>query len=384
MHRFVSALALVTPLVAQSTWIVNAGGGPGVNFTDLPSAVAAASSGDTILVQTGPFGEGATPFSTSKGLTIVGVGGLVPISSASTARYEITNLPLGETFCMVGFDRPWDGELNFRIDNCQGRVHLDRLRCRENQAFLPTWPSIEITDSGDVTLREVSTFGSPAVAITNSDVDLVHCQLGVTYIGLAGGMAVSATDSTVDVVQPRFDTGFGATAAIVTDNCTLTITGHAQVFGNLSYVRNPTGAVVDATGGIVRHDPMVQLEPQLGTPAITGSAAVVSATLPATWCAAAIRGQPLLLQSRAPANAFVWLALGTPAPTVGTPLGPLSIDPFASPLVFGPSIATTLGITSLTINVPAGALLGSMFTSQAIVLDQGALSLGLPCTFAIH
>ena len=163
MHRLVAALALVTPLVAQSTWTVNAGGGPGVDFTDLPTAVAAASSGDTILVQTGPFGEGATPFSTSKGLTIVGVGGLVPISSTATARYEITDLPLGETFCMVGFDRPWDGELNFRIANCQGRVHLDRLRCRENQVFLPTWPSIEIADSGDVTLREVSTFGSPAV-----------------------------------------------------------------------------------------------------------------------------------------------------------------------------------------------------------------------------
>jgi hypothetical protein len=41
-------------LCSQQTWKVSCNGGPGVHFTDLPPAVAAASPGDEILVYYGP------------------------------------------------------------------------------------------------------------------------------------------------------------------------------------------------------------------------------------------------------------------------------------------------------------------------------------------
>jgi pectin methylesterase-like acyl-CoA thioesterase len=80
--RFLTGLvaaATAGSLSAQQTFLVNAGGGPGVNFTSLPPAIAAAADGDTIVVQAGPFGEGAVGFTTSKGITILGQGGAVPV-----------------------------------------------------------------------------------------------------------------------------------------------------------------------------------------------------------------------------------------------------------------------------------------------------------------
>ncbi|MFK7741122.1 MAG: hypothetical protein AB8H80_12450 [Planctomycetota bacterium] len=67
---------LVHALPAQQTWRVQCGGGPGVDFTDLPPAVAAAAPGDTILVLrsgvTGPCNPGYTGPLIDKPLRIIG------------------------------------------------------------------------------------------------------------------------------------------------------------------------------------------------------------------------------------------------------------------------------------------------------------------------
>lgn len=52
-------------------WIVDAANGPGTNFTDLPAAIQAAASGDTVLVRSGTY----APFAVAgKALTIRGAG----------------------------------------------------------------------------------------------------------------------------------------------------------------------------------------------------------------------------------------------------------------------------------------------------------------------
>jgi len=65
-------------LPAQQVWKVACGGGPGVHFTDLPPAVAAASPGDTILLIKGsaglPYPACQPPYTAttiSKGIHIV-------------------------------------------------------------------------------------------------------------------------------------------------------------------------------------------------------------------------------------------------------------------------------------------------------------------------
>jgi hypothetical protein len=56
-YSMTAVLLAVSVALGQQTWKVNCQGGPGIDFTDLPQAVAAAAPGDTIWVfttSTGP------------------------------------------------------------------------------------------------------------------------------------------------------------------------------------------------------------------------------------------------------------------------------------------------------------------------------------------
>jgi hypothetical protein len=98
-------LGLIIACVLPTTWIVDANSGPGTHFTDLPAAIAAAQSGDTILVRTGTY----TAFSVSgKALTIRGAGAattvvrLVSPSLPQSPTVTIANTPSGERFYLSG------------------------------------------------------------------------------------------------------------------------------------------------------------------------------------------------------------------------------------------------------------------------------------------
>ncbi|MGB3969062.1 MAG: hypothetical protein WBO45_20175, partial [Planctomycetota bacterium] len=214
------AAVLAAAAFAQNTWIVNAAGGLGVHFLDLPTAVAAPAvvDGDTILVHTGPTGEGATPFVTSKGVTIVGVGGQVPIYTTFANQIAIVALPAGRTFRLVGFTRPTDGELNVLVQGCAGQVHLEDLHARSPDLFFPTWPGIVVDQCASVTLRDVENFGTPAVQVNLSTVTLVSCRLGLTSIGVGGGTGLGATNATVHVAQPWFEPAWAQHALSATNS----------------------------------------------------------------------------------------------------------------------------------------------------------------------
>ena len=94
-------LGFVLAFVLPTIWIVDANSGPGTHFTDLPAAVAAAQSGDTILVRPGTYTAFAV---TGKALTIRGVGvatTTVALQSpvlGQSPSITILNTPPGETF----------------------------------------------------------------------------------------------------------------------------------------------------------------------------------------------------------------------------------------------------------------------------------------------
>ena len=50
-----AAASFAAPLRAQTTWVVDDDGGAGVDLTTLTAAVAAASSGDRILIHSGNY-----------------------------------------------------------------------------------------------------------------------------------------------------------------------------------------------------------------------------------------------------------------------------------------------------------------------------------------
>lgn len=92
-------LLCVLSLLLPTNWIVDAANGPGTDFTNLPAAIAAASSGDTIFVRAGAYsgvvisGKALSIRGAGAGTTIVGpssVNGTPP--GASTV---ISGLTLG-------------------------------------------------------------------------------------------------------------------------------------------------------------------------------------------------------------------------------------------------------------------------------------------------
>ncbi|MEO6597709.1 MAG: hypothetical protein ABIP94_23435 [Planctomycetota bacterium] len=94
-------LSLVLACVLPTIWIVDATSGPGTHFTDLPPAVAAAQSGDTILVRPGTY----TAFDVSgKALTIRGTDAMTTVVALQSPvlgpspSISIANTPAGTTF----------------------------------------------------------------------------------------------------------------------------------------------------------------------------------------------------------------------------------------------------------------------------------------------
>ena len=379
--RLLVCAALVgSVLSAQTTWIVNAGGGAGVHFADLPTAVAAASDGDTIVVQTGPFQEGATPFVTSKGLTIVGEGGLVPITTSLGNAIEIVNLPATSTFRMVGFARLSNGALDVRVLNCAGKVHLERMRCREPGAFLPVWPSVEIYNSDNVTMRQFETFGSPCVQIDGSRVSMVSCRLGQTHIGLGGGQAVVANYSTVDIIEPLFEPVVAVAATVAVLQSDVRIAGSSG-----SLVNNGTGPAVLANGGSLLVDAAVEITGVgLFGAAFAGSTPPTFASLPASSTGNANPGQALVLRTAAQASSLVFTAIGQPGFLLDTPLGTLGIAVSQGYGFLPMAVVPALGPAQASLALPAALPLGSAYTTQSVVFQAGQLMISQPCTFVLH
>ncbi len=373
MFRTLSAsLLLALPLAAQNTWIVNPGGGPGVHFTDLPSAVAAAAHGDTIRVQWGPFLQGVTGFTTDKGLTIVGEG-MVALATATTP-VTVANLPAGRTFRLVGFVAPRDQEMRIHVRNCQGQVHLENLHATEPGLFAPRGPAIHVADSALVTMRDVEDFGTPAVLIERSVAVLTRCRLGVTTLGLGGGPCLHGADALLMVAEPVFQTGWLADAVTLA-NC------HLRLGGSAGSVIAAAGRPIVANGGSLVLDPMVPLRPGAGNPPVSGNARVNMTFVPVCWTGRASPGTTMPVLSTQPPNALVLLLLGEPGAPLATGLGPMM---FAQPPVVlalppqpGPNAIAVVA-------VPAALPHGSAFVVQALVLHGGGAELSTPAPFVVH
>src|SRR5262245_50272231 len=96
------SLASVAIGLLPTIWIVDASNGPGTHFVDLPAAIAAAQSGDTLLVRPGLY----TAFQLSgKSLTIRGSGRTITrITRAGTVvpPVEIGAVPPGGIVTLAG------------------------------------------------------------------------------------------------------------------------------------------------------------------------------------------------------------------------------------------------------------------------------------------
>lgn len=94
--RLASSVALFAAPALADVYVVDDDGGPGVDFTDLPPAIAAAQPGDVLLVQDGSY----SGFTLNEGVSIVGQGDAVKVLGAAT----VSLLPSGQTASLVRLD----------------------------------------------------------------------------------------------------------------------------------------------------------------------------------------------------------------------------------------------------------------------------------------
>ena len=93
----------------QNTHVVDAAGGAGSTHTDIPAAVAFATSGDTILVRAGTY----SGFSTDKALTMLGAGAAVTSIVGLGSAAIINGDPSGAPFVLAGFECRGGGSATF-------------------------------------------------------------------------------------------------------------------------------------------------------------------------------------------------------------------------------------------------------------------------------
>jgi hypothetical protein len=276
------SFACVTAVAAQRTWIVDQANGAGTDFTDLPPAVQAAATGDTIFCRPGQYDASVT---TSKGLIVLGDGG----APALDGEFLLLRTPRDATFSMKGFrtNTSW----RFRASHCEGLVHshgLFIIATDRKAAML-------LEDNRQVTVIDSDLFGSPALDSQASTVTVIESVLTGDDIVLnstsSPGLVV-AGDTHLYTTRVKVFGGKGedrlgpASPAVFMTANSMTISGdHNTMFvagtGFASQTRS--GIETAAPGGKILIDPLVQVVPDGAAPPISGPVAVTFKELPALY-----------------------------------------------------------------------------------------------------
>ncbi len=332
--------------------VVDAAGGPGSQFSDLPSAIAAAVSGDTLDVRVGEY----TGFSTNKGLHIQGVPGVLINRLPNILQLFNVSIPAGERFTMRDVEVSSPATLLPNgFSNCLGNVVL------ENVSMAALSRPLAITQCASVEAEQFS----GALLISDSSVSLENCALlGVRSGRLDQSPAVSATRSNVVIsgstVRGGVNTSFfaGPIPAVRLNAAQLTLLG----FGSMDEVvagtalngsQVPTSAVIGT--GSVLFDGGLSVMGVYGAPPFAPGIAVTTTDLPALRTTGGLLGGVVQIELRAPASEVWFLAIGFPTSPVAVPglLGEFWLDG-AQLMAVGGTGATGQVVTSLqTVNDPA-------------------------------
>ena len=164
---FVLAIGLLPSLVpAQGqVHVVDAAGGAGAAFTDLPAAVAAAAPGDTVLVRSGAY----SPFTLDgKGLFVLAdTGADVAIDGTVAVR----NLPAGQSVMLRGLATGAVLHEGLLVEDCAGGVRVEDCSFTGQAGTAPSpffpqqtlhydgWAGARLENSGDVAFARCELIG---------------------------------------------------------------------------------------------------------------------------------------------------------------------------------------------------------------------------------
>lgn len=259
-HRLLGLLALVSSLSAQ-TFVVDAAGGPGANFTSIAAAVAAVPDGAVLVVRPGDYGSFAI---TAKSLTILGEPDARLVgSSVVGASVSISGLAAGQRVVVRGLDSVshFQAMGGVSCQNCSGSILLDGLRWGFGSgAFRLDVDQCAQVQVGDCEFRGTNaTHGARVVA---SDVHFLRTHLqGGTPAGLpaVGRPGLEQVGGRVQVVASTVVGGAGLFAA--GGSAVSMLGGDLRVVGSTVLQPGsgaPNGLAI-AGAGVARVDPAIAL-----------------------------------------------------------------------------------------------------------------------------
>ncbi len=410
-HAAFALFALVSTAAAQSTWIVDGANGPGTDFGDLPTAVATAATGDTLVVRPGTY----TGFDTDKGLTILGepqgfLGVRLLTPTGATHTVSVHNLPTGAAFRMAAceIDRPLTGGIfgfaaGIAIENCAGSVLLDDVTTDDFPG--DGGGGIYLSGAAQVQVNGCEIYGHPALSDDGGSrctvVDsLLRGGNGTLGLGQAllypssPGVASQTFDgpSSIRLVRTAVTGGNGVTSFLFgvpqfhPGSPAARIGGDLVVAGDASAqlvagINNVPLAGIDQTNflqaGIVTLDPSVTVLGSSGGPAVAPAITLTTQHVPWVVASGDGPGGTVDYTLATTANNPVVTLLSLPALPAPTPFGVFELDPLAiAPLFSGSQPAP--GVLTQSLAVPNDpALSGRAFAIQAGVFINATNSLEL-------
>ncbi|MFK7740605.1 MAG: hypothetical protein AB8H80_09805 [Planctomycetota bacterium] len=375
MRRLLALFSCLVPISAQTTWTVDAMNGPGSNFADLPSAIAASAPGDVIQLRSYPptvaiYQAAAVPH----GLTIVGVGGRAALQGRMDAidlgpseHLILRSLHTGPYPNVTGNGNGPTGTLfQLYVVNCAS-VHLQDLQHGEGFTNgLAFWMFTEcdlVTLSG-CSYRSASWWHS----IRLRDCELVVMQNTTTAKLTPQTLAVRATRTHLTLVDSHL---FGmlngpwgpGVHAIELNDSKLDLIGASSVVGEPEATRTHgsnlfrigPNANMGATGGTVVYE------------ALTGMSAEIDGN------------QLLEIDVHGAANGIGILSFGTPTQTPVPLWGATYFLSAPTVTVFATTLLDGHGVGTWQTTLPAGVPTGTSLWLQTAVLDgNGAFALTTP------
>jgi hypothetical protein len=313
------------------------------NYSEVSVAVAAASPGDTLIVDSGWYDFGTI----SKGVRIVGLPG------AQLDRATVIDIPWNQTFTLSGFAQARD--LGLRIYDNEGMVHLQDLRLLHGSVVGNTYVTISdssfqglgVEDSQVVITNSVISSGSSVgIDTRNSHLTLVDTDV------IGGSTILFGTPPVIDAIEG-----------------TLVLAGDTQV---LRYTAAPEPLLFTTNTRVI-----------LGDNLSMGCAALSNCLeQPITWMDGEFDGgkSQFILGTNAGAGDLFAMAVSLPNRGQYLPVGKLLLDP-ASLLIL--EIGQLDGSGRAEVKVPLTPALsgfGFALTFQSLVVGASDFSLTTPVT----
>ncbi|MFH1998748.1 MAG: hypothetical protein ABIK28_03660 [Planctomycetota bacterium] len=196
LHMVMAAFAFLCLIgnAAATTWIVDDNGGPGIDFTDIGSAVSAATPGDLIVVRNGMYAS----FNLDKGLTITADTGHAPVVISTTNVYHI---PVDATAVLTGLSLHqlfvFDSWGNVIIDDCDC-IHWGNIpSLKAEQCSLLRVSRCRFEKTGLGSLLCAAILRDTAAIISESSFVGGNGQDSYDDYGFDGGCGIFAQDATL-------------------------------------------------------------------------------------------------------------------------------------------------------------------------------------------